>query len=327
MRWLILSTEAPPVIGGIASWVDDVTRVLRLNGQTVTVLSHLGKRAGGVSTKRIKGRSWTRFQGFWCWWSARSIGADIVLCASWELASWIGPSLKKKGALLLVAAHGSDVSRALSESQKRQLRGVDNWVDHWLPMSRYLQAKLRALGCQSPSTVLPVPLKLDNIAPSTPTLGLICAARSTPLKGIERSIQLATELGKTLHLVGDIEHHRWRSDSVLTSGPCARHSLLESFRQSAAALLLSTTATDLSGGEGLGLCLIEAASVGCPPMGSNVGGIPEAIGPGILWEPTTALAELQDALSQPRLRQDCWEWVRDNHGENRWWTQIKELRS
>ena len=52
--------------------------------------------------------------------------------------------------------------------------------------------------------------------------------------------------------------------------------------QSSAVLLLSQYDKDGFYGEGLGLSLLEAAAQGIMGIGSQTGGIPEAIGPGIL---------------------------------------------
>ena len=52
-----------------------------------------------------------------------------------------------------------------------------------------------------------------------------------------------------------------------------------------AVLLLPEVDTDGMGAEGLGLCLLEAANVGTPAIGCRVGGVPEAVGPGLLIDP------------------------------------------
>ena len=95
MRWLIISAEAPPIVGGVASWVDDVSRTLRQFGNEVTVFSHLGAQAGGSVTHKIRGRNWQALQHIWTWISARKHTADAVIFSTWELAIWLAPELKK----------------------------------------------------------------------------------------------------------------------------------------------------------------------------------------------------------------------------------------
>jgi len=50
----------------------------------------------------------------------------------------------------------------------------------------------------------------------------------------------------------------------------------------ALAVLLPRADADGSGAEGFGLCLAEAAGLGVPAVGARTGGVPEAVGPGLV---------------------------------------------
>lgn len=324
MRWLIISAEAPPIIGGVASWVDDVSRTLRQFDNEVTVFSHLGARAGGSTTHKIWGRNWLALQHIWTWISARKNTADAVIFSTWELAIWLAPELKRRNSRIFIASHGSDVTRILSPSDQQRILQLDVIIDAWIPVSEYLSGRLSALGCQSLKMVLPMPLELEctplNFRPSD---SLICVARSTPHKGIDASIALAKEMKRALLLIGNHQNKGATHVSIMDSLPRAQLRTL--FSNSSAALLLSTTDEHGRYAEGLGLCLLEAAAAGCPPIGSNVGGIPEAIGAGILWTEQSSPAQINEHLKDPQLRRKCWNWVRDCRGEQRWWNGMREL--
>ena len=69
--------------------------------------------------------------------------------------------------------------------------------------------------------------------------------------------------------------------------------------------------------EGLGLVALEAAARGVPVVGCDVGGLAEAVGPGILLEAPDDASSSVDAIRatwSPRLGEACWEHVRAHHG-------------
>ncbi len=70
------------------------------------------------------------------------------------------------------------------------------------------------------------------------------------------------------------------------------------------------------GAEGLGLVLLEAASLGVPAIGCDVGGVSEAIGPGLILEdPDHPNGEqINRWLGDAARGQAAKEWVQKNHG-------------
>ena len=55
---------------------------------------------------------------------------------------------------------------------------------------------------------------------------------------------------------------------------------------------------DGSGAEGFGLSLVEAASLGVVPVGCRTGGVPEAVGAGIVLEDPDAIPRFIEAIEQ-----------------------------
>ena len=87
--------------------------------------------------------------------------------------------------------------------------------------------------------------------------------------------------------------------------------------QGAKAVILTPQTNDVGlGAEGLGLVLLEAASMGVPAIGCDVGGVPEAIGPGlILGDPDQPNGErINQWLGDEDRGKAAKEWVKLNHG-------------
>ena len=89
--------------------------------------------------------------------------------------------------------------------------------------------------------------------------------------------------------------------------------------QAAKAVILTPQTDDAGlGAEGLGLVLLEAASMGVPVIGCNTGGVSEAVGPGLILEdPDHPDGEqinqwLTDSGRGPAAR----KWVQTNHGSH-----------
>jgi glycosyltransferase involved in cell wall biosynthesis len=98
---------------------------------------------------------------------------------------------------------------------------------------------------------------------------------------------------------------RWR-------GALDRASARQELASAAAALLLP------DGPEGLGLCLLEAASAGTPVIGRAWGGTPEAVGPGVVLPKDEAVSavDLTDVLAlldDPMAGQRARDWVESVH--------------
>ena len=136
----------------------------------------------------------------------------------------------------------------------------------------------------------------------------------TPLKGVDRAVAIAAALDRPLVVIGSGEvsealQTQAADAPVVFTGRLPREAVLAQLERAAAILLLPRVDEDGTGAEGLGLCLIEAALRQTPAIGCMTGGVPEAVGPGlVLADPDhpdmDAITDfLADPTAGPRARQ------------------------
>jgi glycosyltransferase involved in cell wall biosynthesis len=217
----------------------------------------------------IHARWWGRFQGFFAW--ARVApdlqAGDVVLCATWPLASCFTPRAECP---LLISAHGSDLTRPPRYGNPKTTLAK---ASAFLPVSHFLG---RLSGRSY--TVVPYPLPEAPLVRSGEKL--LVVARLTPLKGVDRAIRLAKRLGRPITIVGDGPERSGLEKLALELGV---HAVFTGklapeqipWEETWALALFSQPDTDGSGAEGLGLVFLEAAARGIPSLGSTTGGIPE----------------------------------------------------
>lgn len=323
-RWLLVTGDLPPAFtGGVASWVEDLARAMVQGGHTVTVLGRRGGRsdrawdaAQPFAVRRIPARSWSRWQAWWveAWGRGLLSEVDAVVFATWPLAVRLAPLALRRGSVA-IAFHGSDLTR-LVVPPPGFLKAVQGAT--LLPVSGFLSRELMRLGAP-PGRVLPMPLRVPEL-PERRRQGLLCVARLTPLKGVDRAIRLAQALGERLTVIGEGPElaalQSLAGPESLFLGRQDRAQTLELMSGSAATLLLSRADADGSGAEGLGLTLIEAMSRGCPAIASSTGGLPEAVGPGLVLEDPDApdLAAVRAFLADPDAPARARAWARTRHG-------------
>jgi glycosyltransferase involved in cell wall biosynthesis len=149
-------------------------------------------------------------------------------------------------------------------------------------------------------------------------------ARATPLKGGERFVRIVDAAGARGLVVGDGPAlPRWKEIAqsvgadIRFTGCLGHKQTLAQIASLEVMLLLPRTDDDGSGAEGAGLVLLEAASLGVPGVGCRTGGVPEALGPGLLLDgpddPIASAAQIRAWLSPERGRR-AREWLASNHG-------------
>jgi glycosyltransferase involved in cell wall biosynthesis len=327
-RWLLVTQDFPPgFTGGIASWADDLASALSAAGEQVEVFARrtgdtqAGDSAAPYPIIRMRGRSWNTWQG---WWALRAVwprlSSDVrVICATWPLATQLSGHLR--GARLAVAFHGSDLSRLTAAPPA--LKHLTRRADAFLPVSGYLADRLRTLCPDTPPErihVLPMPLAHPPQPAAPRREELVVLSRLTPLKAIERAIAIAHALGRPLRIIGDGPARpaleAAASDTVTFAGRQDRASALSALEGAAGLLLLPRAEADGTGAEGLGLCLIEAALRDVPGIGCRTGGVPEALGPGLLLDNPDApdLERLARFLSDPSQGPAARAWACEHHG-------------
>ncbi|MBK7759590.1 MAG: glycosyltransferase [Deltaproteobacteria bacterium] len=100
-----------------------------------------------------------------------------------------------------------------------------------------------------------------------------------------------------------------------------RAEVLQRLRGKAACMLLPHAEPDGSGAEGLGLCLLEAMGQGTPAIGNATGGVPEALGPGLLLadpdDVQGAATTIRAWIKGGDRGAEGHAWVRAHHGPER----------
>ncbi len=340
MSWLLVTLDFPPrFTGGIASWAADLAGALQAAGEPVTVIAAgppepAHDAALPYPVIRARGRSWARWGGLWVALAgalpALRAGSSLrVVFATWPLAIELSKLVNLLDGRWGVAFHGSDLTRL--ERAPPALQRLGRQAHALLPVSGFLASELARLGLDRPARVLPMPLCLDLPA-QRPGSGLLCVARLTPLKGVERAARLAIRLGVPLELVGDgPEEGRLRSalagQDVRWHGRLPREEIAKI--PAAAAVLLPRAEADGRGAEGLGLTLVEAALRGLPAIGCATGGVPEALGPGLLIsdpdDPRPEdLAAARALLADPEAGVRARAWARAQHGPARALDALRE---
>jgi len=325
LSWLLLTQDFPPnFTGGVAAWADDLATALDAVGEDIQVLARAGRATDAFDESRtyaihrIRGRSWGRLQGLWTGLGALPhIGRDTrIIAATWRLAAGVLPQVRATGATLLVACHGSDLTRL--RSPPAGLLRVARATHHFLPVSRFLSQELDRLGVDTPRQVLPMALALPPPDQTRSRRGLVLVARLTPLKGLERTVRLAKGLGLPLTVIGDGPARTQLSttSSVRFLGRLPRARALDHLASARAAVLLPQVDEDGTGAEGLGLCLLEAAARATPVIGCRVGGVPEAVGPGLVLDDADHpdLDQVARFLDDPEAGARARAWVSDHHG-------------
>lgn len=324
----LVSVDLPPhADGGVASWTHDLALALQAEGAPLQVWTRsaragLPNEPGYYPVHRMFGRSWGAHQAIW---AAAQVGpalrrGDQLLCSTWPVARWLAPLAARRGVAVGVAVHGSELTTL--RTAPPGLRAVLRSARRVFAVSRFLAGCLESLGGRA--EVLPVPLPALP-AREGPGQGLALLGRLTPLKGVDRGLRLARALGWRALVVGEGPEGaalralaRELGVEAEFTGRLPRAQALARVREAAACALLSRAGPGGLGAEGLGICLLEAAAQGVPALGSATGGVPEAVGPGlVLADPDDAegsAAQLRAWLQGGARGAEARAWVQRVHG-------------
>lgn len=338
MRWVILCDDFPPLDGGIATWTARVAGGLHASGHDVLVFARaragLGMdEAGGplpYEVVPVRGPSFGRLGGWWmaaaAWTRLRP--GDGVVATTWNLATHLVRRLRWVGAPLHVAFHGSDLTRPPADP--RGFRRVCRNAERRWTMSAYLARLLEGRGFRAD----PLPIPVDVAPPSERSLpgrpehwGFV--GRATALKGGDRFVRLVAAAGVHGTVIGDGPAlDAWRglarrlgaADRLEFTGRLPHGEVLRRLADLDLALLLPRAGPDGAGAEGLGLALIEAAAAGVATVGCCTGGVPEAVGGGLLLEDPDDVPASLSAIEgwwTPERGRACRAWVAERCGVGR----------
>ncbi len=301
MTWHVVTGDAPPgFTGGVASWTERVCTGLHQAGLPVVLHARGARLAGRLAearhdvdqvfpVRRIRTHRWNRQQ-------ARAVATavgpqlragDRVLATTWPTAPGLVEPCRALGLPLVVVVHGSEITRL--DRAPPGLLSLASYA-RFVSVSQFLAQRLAELGVQA--AVLPAPVD-PVVDPPGPELrqGLLVVARCTALKGIERAMDLGQALGWPVTVVGEgpalpalRQHAAGLGVPVLFEGRASWERTAQRYRGARLVAQLSRQDLDGSGAEGLGLVVLEAIAHGAPAVVSGVGGLPEAVGPGLVLE-------------------------------------------
>jgi len=304
VTWHVVTGDFPPAFtGGVAVWNDRLARALVAAGRPVSVWARsrvetqqaeaVWDEEAPFAVTRVRARSWNNRGGKALAKALRKAVApgDVVVVSTWPMAVSLAGICDAANASWVIVGHGSELSR-LGDQTPAALGALLTSSARWASVSDFLADPLRERGADV--TVLPAPVPLDLGQPDATLQAnapLLVVARLTALKGVERAIRLAASMGRKLRVVGDGEA---RADlvaeaealgaTVAFEGRQELASVFDAYRSSAAVLALSRVAPDGTGAEGFGMVVVEASAHSVPVVVSNVGGLPEAAGPGLVLE-------------------------------------------
>lgn len=321
VTWHLVTPEAPPRIGGIATWSDRVARALQDAGETVVVYARGPVAQRPWPTRAMPGRSWRRHGGLWALLAVgpRLRRGDVLLCATWEMAHGpFGGLLARADAIdvpVIVAWHGSDLTRpAVREGRGAVARRARN-----VAVSRFLAARLFAQH-GAVASVLPSPV--DVLPAVSRERRWLVVARLVPSKGVDLAIRAALRHARPLTVVGDGPERpvlealaRDLGAEVCFLGALPPEDI--PWEGHEAVLLTPRPSPDGDGEEGLGLVLLEGAARGVIPVGAACGGVPEVAA--VLIDRGHLDLEVQN-LSPASVQ----SWLSEHHGSRRC---VEELRA
>jgi len=274
MRWVILTDDALPGPGGVATWTDAVMRCLSRGGHHVAAFAR-ARPDLPTGVVGVHQRSFARWGYLALARAARHElrRADVVVATTWHVAP--------PGHRGWVVCHGSDVTVEANRPRRRRrvLGRARVGAVSWFLAGQAAKLGATAQVLPSPVDATPRPRELQG---TVPRRWLWCG-RMVDGKGGDRFLRMVAEAGAQADLLGDGPlRGRWEALADRLGARARFHGWVGSDRveqalEHADLLVLTPRAS-----EGLGLVLLEAAARGVPVVGCDVGGVAEAVGPGLL---------------------------------------------
>lgn len=328
LRVLCLTSEYPPRVGGVATHVYELTRALRAEGLSVTVVAPPWPGAADEDAGTRRYSPLIRAQPFhdvllarWCRHLLRAQPVDLIHVHGLRP---LRPALAT-GLPVVFTNHTSGFLKTLAGGGPRlaRLGRLLAGCAHILAPSEELAEASRRAGYQGPVTYLPNGVDAQRFAPgSAPAVRAVWGAQPTDVVAViarrlvaKNGVVIAAQaLAQTMPdvrfvFVGEgaeraaiagILARDGSEGRALLAGEAPNTAMPEIYRAADLALLPSLMeATSIAG--------LEAMACGLPLIGSAVGGIPALIGAGInglLVPPSNpaALAEAVNALARDPAR-------------------------
>jgi glycosyltransferase involved in cell wall biosynthesis len=335
-RWHVVTGDFSPFYtGGVAHWSEAVAEELARRGLPVRVHARGAHGTGRLrelahdllsdaEIRRIRGHRWSRRQGHLVREALEEEiqEGDIVLATTWPVAANLGPLCEERGCRLGVVVQGSEISTLGFDTPDELLKLAETAV--FFAVSSFLARLCEERGIHA--EILPAPIRPYTPRPP-PGEGLLCVARLTHLKGVERVLALGRVLDCPVTIVGEGPERAalelLAEDLGVPAcflGRVAHEDVARIYREARLFALLSRPDEHGLSEEGLGLVVLEAAAHGVPAVVSPCGGLPEAVGPGLILpspDDTEQSGERVRAWLNDTRGREAFEYLVEHHGPER----------
>ncbi len=372
MKVLLLAENWPPRVGGIENYLTNIARHLEGVEVTVVAPKARGhnqatglKDRGGVFRKRF---FWPLVRPAWLplfvWlhWRAKKEKYDAVLCGKALFEGLAGYYLKKRlGIPYVVFTYAMEVEKwSRTPRERKKLIKVLKAADRVVYINEVTKQSLRRLGVKKGQllklwpgvaarflrevTEEEVSSVLDKYGLSRPYLFTL--ARLEKRKGMDLLLEAFSRLDQarfghvSLVVAGEGSEkeqldsqagYLFLGDSVKFLGAVPDEDLPALY---AAAELFALTPREAQGElEGFGIVYLEAAACGTPALGTDTGGVPEAVRDGhtgLVVPPEDAVVSqkvLTRLLSDKKLREKLGQQARQRAWrEFAWPARVKKLK-
>ncbi len=296
-RFALLSEFYPPDIGGIQSTLELFARSL---GDDVTVIApHVASDEQHIRRSLFSGTSRPSWWWLVSWFnSAKADGLELAIFGHWSravLAAGIA------GIPFAIFVHGNDL---LEDERRWYMRPIMNYLlrrARWIAVnSSFMANRVHHHGVPKARIVEAHPYVSANrvlLESRSAVAGrkLVTAARLVKRKNITTLLDVVSQLRKaypdcTLDVIGDgpeREALEQKAQELGIGDAVTFHGFIdedEKWKLLSHADVFIMTPTIEAGGrdiEGFGLVYIEASAVGLPVIGSDTGGIRDAIADGV----------------------------------------------
>jgi phosphatidyl-myo-inositol dimannoside synthase len=178
--FVILCSEYPPFMGGIALWAENLLKTLTANGYEAIVLTHLTrshKKKGVRSTQEVRyiaGHDWRKFHWLYQLPTLLKYMATrkelILVAATWDdlqVIYRLKPLFRFK---IYCASHGTDVTKHVFPRKPKVITKINkiySSIDLFMPVSRSLDNIARSMypNLRCPSLVLGCNVLTDVFVP------------------------------------------------------------------------------------------------------------------------------------------------------------------
>lgn len=334
--WHIVTGDfAPTYTGGVACWSLQVALALQDCGRQVLVYARGAHGAGrlrelsydaqaSVEILRVRGHGWAQHQAEYARQALRGQlrPGDTVLATTWPIAAQLPALCRETGAALGVVAQGSELSRLMRETPSALQELASS--ARFFAVSSFLVQLCEERGF--PAELLPAPVS-PQVMREGQGAGLLTVARLGPLKGVDRVIALGQALAWPVTIIGEGPCRAELEDLAESLGVDATftgrlpHEEVEAWYPRARLFALLSRADEIGlGAEGFGLVVLEAAAHGVPAVVSGCGGLPQAVGPGLVLpnpdEPERSAERIGRWWNAGRGA-EAFEHLREHHGPER----------